>query len=172
MGGINCPPPKYDNFEPASPQVVGEYVHKLADYSANLFGGVAAFYDANAKIEVAVLGATGIGSAIDALSSSEELLAACQIGISPVASLWGTVSPGNPVDFMSQDRSIGHAVQAVREARSELADLPTDGGLQAAIWGKPAITDCLVAASNALADAVAWQTQFATLSSAALALVA
>lgn len=173
MGGINCNSPYTTNLDLVSSRVMDEYVHKLANYSANLFSGVASFYDANTKIELAVLGVADIVASIDTLGTSEDFIVECQASMSPVASLWSVVSPVNAVDFMSQSENLENALRAIRSARSELLGLPIDDdNLQAAIWGRPSVTDCLVEASRALSDAVEWQSRFATLSSSVMALAA
>lgn len=172
MGGINCNSPSNIHLDPASSRVMGEYVYKLANYSANLFGGVSAFFDANTKIENSVLGVSCIDTALEAMKSCEDLIKNSRTNLTPVASLWSMVAPNECVNFVLQDSNLGVAIQAVHNARIELENLPKGNNLQNVIWANPSITDNMVAASNALAIAVSWQVEFATLSSNLAAIAA
>jgi hypothetical protein len=171
MGGINCPH-RNTQADPVSPRVMGEYVDRLAGYCQPLFAGTASFFDANAKIETAVLESSGLNPALEALRASEDLLTRAQVRLSSVASMWQVVST-EPVDFVAQDSLLRAAVYAVADARTMLSHVPRGcDNLQTEIWSRPAITTSMVKASSAVSSALAWQADFAVQTAAVSALAA
>lgn len=174
MGGINCGGNGNLNpLDPASSRVMDDYVHELADYCESLFYGSAKFFLANVAIEHAVNGSPGeIDAAILALHRNEELIEMSRRPLDSVAPMWELVST-EPDDFRFQGTKLRCAIEAIGDARIALSQLSQDSGtgLQLEIWDRPAITSYMVEASSLLAEALAWQSQFAA-QTAALAIAA
>ena len=125
MGGQNCPPPGIDQ---SMPEMRTAYVHTLAQYCQDLFGGAESYFTAHVKIEGAVMTEGSLDEAISSLTQCEARLDGAKSRIGAVASLYEQLGGGR-VDFRRQFEQIESAMRAVGTARMELELLGESGGV-------------------------------------------
>ncbi len=159
MGGINCQPGQDSGFKQKELEI---YTDLLANYCENMFGGIAAFYLANASIEKSIQKNSFMQVSVIEMKKAITLLKEAQSSFGSFASY--AASKNLPhVDYSVQLENIDETLTLLNECAQEMINIPFRQGqeLQNSLWRNSKITIKMTDAAHSIHTLFEWQSQFA-----------